>query len=554
MLANVLIKSTRDRWRGMAIGSGALAAMLFLAMPLYQQFDLSVYSDLPEAVRSLFNFPEGADLAGIAYGAVYGTYGALTLAGIALAIGAAAIAGEERDGTIGLLLANPKSRTNVVASNAGALTVLAVLGVLVAWAGARIAPAVFDVAVDGFHVEALMFHMFVNSLFYGMLALAVGAWTGSSAAAAGTAAGVMVMSLFGAGLFPLVGGWENLAKVFPWYYYDGASPVTNGVAWGHIAVLGTGIALFAVAAVIGVNRRDLRDRSTGVSLIDRLRANPVTKKVADRLAGSARVSRIWIKTASEHQGLTMVVAGLMFGLMGVAIGPMFNLIDTSLLDFSGKLPEALMTLLGGGNGDMSTPVGWYRGETFGLMAPIAVMVVGIVVGARALAGEEAHRTMGLLLSNPVSRTSVLLQKAVAMVLLVVIVGFATFAGVAAGSWLGNLGIDTGNIAAICLLVTLLGLVFGGLALALGAATGRPRIATFGTVGAALVLYLAETLLPLSDSLSGLARFTPFYYYLENDPLANGLDWSHAAVLLATAAVLIAASVWLFERRDLRQTG
>lgn len=553
MLANVLTKTARDRWRGMVIGSGALAAMLILAMPLYQQFDLSVYSDLPEAVRSLFNFPEGSDLAGIAYGAVYGTYGALTLAGIAIAIGASAIAGEERDGTIGLLLANPKSRTHVLVSKAGALVLIAALGTVVAWAGARIAPALFDVAVGGFHIEALMFHMFVNAIFYGLLALAVGAWTGSTTTAAGTASGVMVVSLFGAGLFPLVGGWENVAKVFPWYYYDGAAPVNNGVAWGHVAVLLAGGALFAVAAVVGVNRRDLWDRSVGVSLVDRLRANPMTKQFADRLAGSTRVSRIWIKTASEHQGLTMVVAGLMFGLMGVAIGPMFNLIDTSLLDFSG-LPDAVKTMLGGGTGDMSTPVGWYRGETFGLMAPIAVMTVGIAVGAKALAGEESHRTMGLLLSNPVSRASVLREKAVAMVLLVAIVGVATFAGVTIGSLLGNLGLDVGNIAAICLLVTLLGLVFGGLALALGAATGRARIATFGTVGAALVLYLAQALLPLNDSLAGLARLTPFYYYLESDPLANGMNWAHAGVLAAAAAVLVSASVWLFQRRDLRQTG
>lgn len=553
MLATVLTKTTRDRWRGMAIGSGALAAMLILAMPLYQQFDLSVYSDLPEAVRSVFNFPAGSDLAGIAYGAVYGTYGALTLAGIAIAIGASAIAGEERDGTIGLLLANPRSRTAVLASKAGALVLVTASGTLVAWVGARIAPALFDVAVGGFHIEALMFHMFVNALFYGLLALAVGAATGRTAAAAGSAAGVMVVSLFGAGLFPLVGGWESVAKVFPWYYYDGAAPVNNGVAWGHIAVLLAGCALFAFAAVVGVNRRDLRDRSVGVSLVDRLRSNPMTKRLADRLAGSARVSRIWIKTASEHQGLTLVVAGLMFGLMGVAIGPMFNLIDTSLLDFSG-LPDAVKTMLGGGTGDMSTPVGWYRGETFGLMAPIAVMTVGIVVGARTLAGEEAHRTMGMLLSNPVSRTSVLLEKAAAMVVLVAIVGFATFAGVTIGSLLGSLGLDVGNIAAICLLVTLLGLVFGALALALGAATGSARAATFGAVGIALFLYLAQTLLPLSESLAGLTRFTPFSYYLEGDPLANGLDWGDAAVLAVVAAGLVGAAVWLFQRRDLRQTG
>jgi hypothetical protein len=114
MLANVFTKTARDRWRGTAIGAGSLALLLYFGMSLYRQFDLSVYDSLPDVVRSIINLPEGTDVAGLAYGAIYGTYGALTLAALALAMGSGAIAGEERDGTIGLLLANPASRTKVL--------------------------------------------------------------------------------------------------------------------------------------------------------------------------------------------------------------------------------------------------------------------------------------------------------------------------------------------------------------------------------------------------------------------------------------------------------
>jgi ABC-2 type transport system permease protein len=65
--------------------------------------------------------------------------------------------------------------------------------------------------------------------------------------------------------------------------------------------------------------------------------------------------------------------------------------------------------------------------------------------------------------------------------------------------------SVGNTAATCLLVTLLGLAYGGIALALGAATGRTRIAAFGTVGLALVAYVANGLLPFSENLSGLVE-------------------------------------------------
>ena len=189
-----------------------------------------------------------------------------------------------------------------------------------------------------------------------------------------------------------------------------------------------------------------------------------------------------------------------------------------------------------------------------MMAPNAVMVVTVTIGARALAGEEERNTMGLLLANPIRRSTVIYQKTVAMVLYAFVVGFATFAGVAVGSLLGNLGMSIGNIGATCLLVTLLGLVYGGIALALSAATGRTRVSIFGTTGLALIAFVANGLLPFNESLSGLAKWQPFYYYLSSDPLVNGMNWGHGAIVTGLVVILVALAVVLFERRDLRQTG
>ena len=159
--------------------------------------------------------------------------------------------------------------------------------------------------------------------------------------------------------------------------------------------------------------------------------------------------------------------------------------------------------------------------------------------------------MGLLLANPIKRSKIVIEKAWAMVVCAITVGFATFAGVTAGSLLGGLGMDIGNIAATCLLVTLLGLVFGALALALGAVTGQGKVAVFGSIGAAGVFYLASSFLPLSESLAGYVKWSPFYYYLSSDPLLMGMDWGHGAILAGFTLGLVALSVVLFQRRDLR---
>jgi ABC-2 type transport system permease protein len=551
MLANVFTKTVRDRWKGEAIGVVTLAVLFLFGMAVYRDIDLAVYTDLPEVFRTLMNIPSNADVAALAYGAIYGSYGALTLAGISIAMGSSSIAGEERKGTIGLLLGNPKSRTNVLAAKAASMVLLTGLGALFLWAAGLATPAVLDVSIAGMHVGAFALHLFVMALFFGFLAMAIGAWTGSPGVASGASAGIMFVSFVAAGLFPIIEGLENAAKAFPWYYFISSQPVNNGADWGHLAVLFAGTVVFALAALIGLNRRDLKGQTGGTTLIDRLRENRITQQVFNRLAGSTRVSRIWIKTASEHQGLVFVTSVAMF-LMSVMIGPMYVLIDDALIGLSDQLPETMLALFGGG--DMSTAEGFYQIEVFGLMAPIGVMVVTVAIGARALAGEEERRTMGLLLANPIRRSAIVIEKAWAMVLAGFLVGFAIFAGAAAGSLLGGLDMNMGYLAATSLLVTLVGLVFGALALALSAASGRVRVAVVGAIGSALVLYVMNAFLQLSDSLAGLARWSPFYYYLGSDPLLNGMHWGHAALLAALALILVAASVRLFSRRDLRQSG
>ena len=552
MLVNIFTKSVRDGWRGIAIAAGILVLMLFFEMSVYRDIDLSVYTELPEAFLAIIGVPAGADIGGFAISTLLTSYGAWTLVGLMIAIGSASIANEEAKGTIGLLLGNPKSRTNMLVSKAASMVLLFGLAIAFLWGSTYLIAGALDVSITGMEVGALSLHMFLNALFFGFLAMAIGAWTGNKGTATGATVGLMFVSIFAVGLLPLVEGLEGFAKFFPWYYYNGSDPLINGINWGHIGVLFTGIALFAGTAVIGVNRRDLRSQNIGVTLLDRLRSNPMTQKVVNRLAGSARVSRIWIKTLSEHQMLLIITGYVMFLVMGLLIGPLFNLMPEGMMDIFNDFPDALMAAFGGG--DLNTPEGWYQIETFGLMAPIAVMLVAIAVGARALAGEESRRTMGLLLANPIKRSKIVIEKAWAMVAGAIMIGFATFAGVTAGSLLGGLGMDIGNIAATSLLATLLGLVFGALALALSAATGRGSVAIFGSIGVAFVSYVASSFLPLSESLAGFAKWSPFYYYLSSDPLVTGMNWGNGAILAGLTLGLVALSVVLFQRRDIRQTG
>ncbi len=551
-LSSISLKVARDRWRGWAISAASLTLLLLFGMASYREVDLSVYTELPEAWRSLMGIGDDVDVGGLAISYVFGSFGALVVAVMALVMGSAAIAGEERNGTMNVLLANPRSRTHVLLSKALALVLLTALAVAAIWITVHPMAALLSVEIGGLDVEALAIHLYVNAVFYGMLALAIGAATGNRDTATGAASGILVLSFFAVGLLPLVEGLEDLRKAFPWYYFDGSEPVYNGIAWGHLAVLVTASVALLAAAVIGFNRRDLRSQSVGTSLLDRVRGNPLLNRMIGRLAGSARVSSIWVKTVSDYQTLLIVTSAAMFLVMGVLLGPMYASLPEEARAAFHDFPEELIALFGGG--ELGTPEGWYTLETFGLMAPLSVILVTAIMGAGALAGEESRRTMALLLSNPIPRSRVVLEKAATMVLFGIAVGVATFAGVSLGSVLGGLGMSIGNIAATSALQVLVGLVFGALALALGAGVGRTSVAVFGAAGAALAFHLLTSLTAINDGLEGIAWLSPFHYYLGSDPLNTGMDWGNAAVLIALSVVLFGLSFVLFQRRDIRQRG
>ncbi|MGZ5384853.1 MAG: hypothetical protein ACXWH0_12810, partial [Acidimicrobiia bacterium] len=66
MLATVFTKTTRDRWKGVTIAIISLVLLLLMAMAVYRDIDMSIYTDLPEVFLSLMGIPDGADVASLA--------------------------------------------------------------------------------------------------------------------------------------------------------------------------------------------------------------------------------------------------------------------------------------------------------------------------------------------------------------------------------------------------------------------------------------------------------------------------------------------------------
>ena len=243
--------------------------------------------------------------------------------------------------------------------------------------------------------------------------------------------------------------------------------------------------------------------------------------------------------------VAVVVGTLLYAGLGMGVYASF---DDAALGFVDDMPEALRSIYGT---DTSTSAGLVLGAMFSLMAPLMILVYSISGGTDASTGEERSRSLGLLLANPVSRTRVLLAKTGVVVTGVAVFCVALWGGVEVIAALTGIDTSGQNVPAASAQLFGLGLMFGGLALAIGAGTGR-SIGSSVTAGIATVSYMITTLLPTEPDLEGFARFTPWYLYSGGDPLNQGVDWVGLMAMLAIAAGLAVLSVVLINRRDLRE--
>ena len=97
-------------------------------------------------------------------------------------------------------------------------------------------------------------------------------------------------------------------------------------------------------------------------------------------------------------GLTILV------IVQIAVYPTIR-DQPGLSDIWRNAPDAVKALFGfGGEFDLSSGPGYLRAEIFGFTLPLLFLIYAMGAGAGAIAGDEEHGTLGLVLAQPVQRS------------------------------------------------------------------------------------------------------------------------------------------------------
>ena len=259
------------------------------------------------------------------------------------------------------------------------------------------------------------------------------------------------------------------------------------------------------------------------------------------------------RTARDQRRSLLIWCVALVALVGmyVAFYPSIrdNASYTKLIDEMPKAYRALFSVASGA--DFTSAVGYLNTELLSFMAPLLVLVYAIGAGSGAISGEEERHTLDLLLANPVSRTRVLLEKFAALAGGVAVLMATLWAALVALGAVAGMHAPVANSAAAVVHLGLLGVEFGALALLAGAVTGHLGASRAVPALLAVLSYLLNAFGQLVSWLRPLRPISPFYAYNGHDPLRTGPWTVGILVAVATTAVVVAAAVVAFGRRDVR---
>ncbi|MFC4543003.1 ABC transporter permease [Halosolutus amylolyticus] len=212
-------------------------------------------------------------------------------------------------------------------------------------------------------------------------------------------------------------------------------------------------------------------------------------------------------------------------------------------------PAYLLELLG--IEELHTIEGFVGGYVFSFVWILITGIYVAYVSAGMIAGDVRDRKMDLVLSTPVSRESVVLQKVAALWVPLVAVTVGLLAVLLVGVTVLGESLDPVALAMVHLLGVPYLLVCAGIGIVLSVLVDRVETAQATALGLVFVLWLVDGLSTMNPDFEWVGDLTPSRYY---DPTAilvhEEYAFLDAGILLAVFLVLLGLALLVFTRRDI----
>lgn len=198
---------------------------------------------------------------------------------------------------------------------------------------------------------------------------------------------------------------------------------------------------------------------------------------------------------------------------------------------------------------IATGTGYTQATLYGLIGFMLMTIASVAWGAAAVGGDEESGQLELTLAHAVTRTQVVLERALALALRIMVLAATVFVLVLLLNEPSQLDIDPRNLFGATVLFAGLALLSGTATLFVGAVSGRRVYGLAAGAAVGVLGYVFNAVGRQSPDLEWLLTLSPYHWAYGNSPVANGADWGAAAWLWSISAALVLLSALALHRRD-----
>lgn len=264
MVWALMVKSWRDRWRGVLVWTVGLVAMVGIELWVYPSIRESsagmdeLMQSYPEAFREFFRMSDFTSEIGFLNVEVFSLVVPLVFIAVGASWGANATADEEERGTADLLLTLPIARSRVLLAKMAA-TVIVLLGLAAALTATLVVGGLpIDLGIPVGQLAAASLSSALLGVLYAAVGFLVGAATGHRGIALGATIALALAGYLVYSLAPLVDAFDGINPINPFQWAMGPDPLTNGLDLGFtLRLVVTAGILLAITPLI-FRRRDIR--------------------------------------------------------------------------------------------------------------------------------------------------------------------------------------------------------------------------------------------------------------------------------------------------------
>ena len=218
-----------------------------------------------------------------------------------------------------------------------------------------------------------------------------------------------------------------------------------------------------------------------------------------------------------------------------------------------RLPAGLRELKAGtaGSVDVGDPLQFMNSQVFYATLPILWIIFVVTRFSSVLHKDELSGRLELLLSRPLSRTSLLGAKLASVLIETAIITICSAAAIIVLNPIVQLDISSAKLLIATLYTMAFCISFGLIAFMFRAMGGRwSSLAVPIAVLISFGGYLLASLSGLADWLKDFAKFAPYHHFNPLEILRGEITWKLIWYLLAVLVVTLVVSFVTFRRRDI----